>query len=78
MQLQASPTLTNPPPFRRQFRKEDPLDDSPLPNCPIREIVLTEHDKQLAGLRGGSAMAIPRSMGSRYAAAWAESLASGH
>ena len=31
------------------------LDDSPLPNCPIRDIVLTERDKQLlAKFRDGS------------------------
>ena len=30
----------------------DPLDDSPLPNCPFQEITLTERDKQvLAELR---------------------------
>ena len=51
------------------------LDDSPLPNCPIRDIVVTERDKQpLADLRRVSAMAIPRCIVSRNAPAWAESL----
>ena len=57
-------------------------DDSPLPNNPIRDIVLTDHHKQLlADLRRASAMAIPRCVVSRYAIAWADSLkgaVSGH
>ena len=52
-----------------------PLDDSPLPNCPIRDIALTERDKHLlTELRRASAMALPRCVVSRYATAWAESL----
>ena len=48
---------------------------SPLPNCPIWYIVLTERDKQLlAELRRASAMALPRCIVSRYDTAWAESL----
>ena len=51
------------------------LDDSPLPNCSIRDIVLTELDKQLlAELRRASAMALQRCIVSRSATAWAESL----
>ena len=51
------------------------MDDSPLPNCPIRDVVLTGRDKQLlTELRRASAMALPRCVVSRYATAWAESL----
>ena len=51
----------------------EPL-DSPLPNCPIRDVVLTDRDKHLLGeLRLASAMALPRCVVSRYATAWAES-----
>ena len=51
------------------------FDDSPLPNCPMGDITLSERDKQvLAELRRASAMALPRCTVSRYAAAWAESL----
>ena len=53
----------------------EPLDDSPLPNCPSRDVVLTDRDKQLLSeLRRASAMALPRCVVSRYASAWAESL----
>ena len=53
----------------------DLLDESPLPNCSIRDIVLTERDTQvLPELRRASAMALPRCIVSRYATAWAESL----
>ena len=53
----------------------DSLDDTPLPSCPIRDIVLIERDKQLlAELRRASAMALPRCTVSRYATAWTESL----
>ena len=53
----------------------EPLDDSPLPNCPTRDVVQTERDKQLlTELRGASAMALPRCVVSRYATAWAESM----
>ena len=53
----------------------EPLDDSPLPNCPIRDIVLRERDKQLfAELRRAFAMALPRCIVPRCATAWAESL----
>ena len=51
------------------------LDDSPLPNCPIRDVGLTERDKQLVTeVRRASAIALPRCVVSRYATAWAESL----
>ena len=53
----------------------DPLDDSPHPNSPVRDIVTAERDTQLlADIRRAAAMAIPRCTLSRYAAAWAESL----
>ena len=53
----------------------DPLDDSPLPNCSIRNIVLADRDKQLLSeLRRASAMALPRCVVTRYATTWAESL----
>ena len=53
----------------------DALDDSLLPNCPTRNIVFTDRDKQLlAELRRTSAMALPRCVVSRHATAWAESL----
>ena len=53
----------------------DPLDDSPLPNCPIRDIVLAERDKQLlAELRELPQWLSPRCIVSRYAMARAESL----
>ena len=59
----------------RPVHPGEPLDDSPLPNCPIR-------DKQLlTELRGASAMALLRCVVSRYGTAWAESLegaTSGH
>ena len=56
----------------------EPLDDSPLPNCPIRNIVLTDRDKQLLSeLRRASAVALPRCVVSRHATAWAESLEGG-
>ena len=50
--------------------------DSPVPNSPIRDIVITERDAQLlVDLRRASAIAIPRSIVSQYATVWAESLA---
>ena len=53
----------------------EPLDDSPLPNCPIRDVVLTDRDKHLLPkLRRDSAMALPRCVVSRHATGWAESL----
>ena len=53
----------------------EPLDDSPLPNFPIRDVVLTDRDKQLVTeLRRASAMALPRCVASRYSTAWAEYL----
>ena len=53
----------------------EPRDDSPLPNCPIRDVVLTDRDKQLLSeLRWASARALPRCVVSRFATAWAESL----
>ena len=60
----------------------EPLDDSPLPNCSIGDVVLTGRDKYLlTELRRASAMALPRCVVSRYATAWEESLegaTSGH
>ena len=51
------------------------LDDSPLPNSPIREIVITERDAQLLGdLHRASGMALPRSTVSRYATEFPVSL----
>ena len=50
------------------------MDDSPLPNSPVRDVVLTERDKLLSELRGALAMALPRCVVSRYATAWAQSL----
>ena len=45
------------------------------PGDPLKDIVLTERDKQLlAELRRASAMALPHCKVSRYATAWAESL----
>ena len=53
----------------------EPLDDSPLPNCAIWDVVPTDGDKQLLSeLRRPTAMALPRCVVSRYATAWAESL----
>ena len=53
----------------------EPLDDSPLPNCTIWHIVITDRDRQLLSeLRRASALALPRCVVSRYATAWAESL----
>ena len=53
----------------------EPLDDSPLPNCPILDVVRTDRDKfVLTELRRASAMALPRCVVSRYATVWAESL----
>ena len=58
------------------------LDDSPLPNCPTRDVIVTESDRQfLAALRSAPAMVIPRCFVSLHATAWAESLkgaVSGH
>ena len=53
----------------------EPLDDSPLTDCAIRNIVLADRDKQLLSeLRRVSATAHPRCVVSRYATGWAESL----
>ena len=61
-----SPTRQQPPHSSQRVSPGDPLDDSPLPNCSIRGIVLTERDKQLlAELRRASAMALPRCIVSR-------------
>ena len=69
------PTAHQPPRSSQPVPPGDLLDDSPLPNCSIRDIVLTERDKQsLADLRRASAMAFPRCKISRHATAWAESL----
>ena len=60
---------------RSQCHQVTSLDDSPLPNCSVRDVVLTERDKQsLAELRRASAMALRRCIVSRNATAWAESL----
>ena len=49
----------------------EPLDGSPLPNCPIQDVVLPDRDKQLLSeLR----RALPRCVVFRYATAWAASL----
>ena len=68
------------PPFtsllaaRSQRHQVTPF-DSPLPNCPIRDIAVTERVKQLlADLRRASAMAIPRCIVSHCATAWTECL----
>ena len=54
--------------------QEDHPDDSPLPN-PIRDIAITERGAQLLiNFRSASAMAVPRSIVSRCATAWAEIL----
>ena len=34
-------------PLQSSLPVPDPLDDSPFPNCPVWDIVLTERDKQL-------------------------------
>ena len=39
--------VQQPPQSSQPVPPGDFLDDSPLPNCPIRDIVLTERDKQL-------------------------------
>ena len=53
----------------------EPLDDSPLPNCLIRDVVLTDRFKHLlTELRRASAMALPRCVVSRCTTTWAESL----
>ena len=57
------------PQSSQQVPPREPSDDTPLPNCPIRDVVLTDRDKQLA-----SAMALPRCVVCRHATAWAESL----
>ena len=60
---------------RNHRHQVNTLDDTPLPNFDIRDIVLTEQNKQLlAELRGASALALPRCTVSRHATAWAESL----
>ena len=70
-----SPTVHQPLDSSQPVPPSDFLDDSPLPNCAIRDIVITERDQQLLDdLRSASAMAIPRCIVSRYATAWAESL----
>ena len=51
----ARPPFTNLFTARSRWHQDDSLDDSPLPNCPTRDIVLTERDKQLlAELRRAS------------------------
>ena len=73
--LEGSPIVHQPPRSSQRVPPGDPLDDSPLPNFPILDIVLTERDKQLlAELCRASAMALPRCIVSRHATAWAESL----
>ena len=64
-----------PPQSSQPMPPGDPLDDSPVPNYPSRDITLTERDKQVpVELRRASAMALPRCVVSRYATDWAESL----
>ena len=59
----------------RQYLQENLWTTGPLPNCAIRDVVLTERDKQLLPeLRRASAMALPRCVVSRYTTAWADSL----
>ena len=41
----------------------EPLDDGPLPNCPIRDTAFTERDKLPLVLRRASAMPLPRMCG---------------
>ena len=60
---EGSPTVHHPLQSSQPVPPGDPLDDSRLPKCPIRDIVLTKRDKQLlAELRRASAMALPRCM----------------
>ena len=60
---------------RSQYLQGEPLDDSPIPNCSMRGVALTDPDKHfLTVLRQASAKALPRCVDSRYATAWAESL----
>ena len=50
-----------------------PPDDRPLPNSPVREIVISERDKQLADIRRASALALQRYVVlPDDASAWAE------
>ena len=73
--LLASSTTTNLPLGSQPIPEGEPLDDSLIPNSPIRDIVITGRDAQLLGeLHRASGMAMPRSMVSLYATAWAESL----
>ena len=44
---QGSPTIHQPLQNSQPVPPGDPLDDSPLPNCPIWDVVLTEREKQL-------------------------------
>ena len=70
----SSPLIHHHPPFGTQpILQGELLDDSLLPNSPIRDIVITERDAQLlAELHRASVMAIPRSIASCHATAWAE------
>ena len=44
-----------------ELAAREPLDDSPLPNCPDQDVVQTDRDNQLLpDLRWASAMALPR------------------
>ena len=72
----SQPTPLHQPLFGSQsIPQGDPFDDSPLPNSPIPDFVITERDAQLPGdLYRASAMAILRSIVSWYGMAWAESL----
>ena len=73
--LACAPNPLQPPNSSRPVPPGEPPDDSPLLNCPIRDVVETESDRQLlASLRRASSMAIPRCMVSCCATAWAESL----
>ena len=74
-----SPNAHHPPHRSQPVPPGDPFDDSPPPNCSIRDIIITERDKQLlADLRRASAMAIPRCIVSRCATAWADRLMRSH
>ena len=63
----SSPNPHQPPRSRQPVPPGDPLDDRPPPNYPIRDIVVTESDRQLlADLRSASAVVILRCIVSRY------------
>ena len=63
-----------PPQGSQLVPSDDPLDDSPPPNCPIRDTTSTERDKQVLTDLPGASMALPRCVIFRYATAWTEYL----